>query len=207
MSMTCDEYQRRAVALESPTNDTADVLVPFMDIANMIYLCRNLDLVKRQCFYTTKPHEARIREYDDFTNSIYSQALNLEERGLTFAQVRVPHRLLHALIGFATEVGELLEEFIQAAHEDRPIDLDNLREEFGDLEWYPAIGRDEAEKLDGNRGRFTQEAIRIANIAKLEQRYKKDGDKGLHYGGERDYAAEKAAMDAAVPVDASLASA
>lgn len=193
--MTREEYQRRAIALECPLNDTDKVSVPFYQIAELIEAGRMLDLAKRECFYTKKPDAKRNSEYIEFTLQMFHKAIELQDRGITFADLKIPHRLLHALIGMATEVAELWEAVMKSAIEDKPIDLDNLREEFGDLEWYPALGRDEAEKMDGYRGRFSQKAIQEANIAKLEERYKKDGDGHREFGGERDYAAEKEAMD------------
>ena len=72
------------------------------------------------------------------------------------------------------------------------MDIDNLREELGDLEWYEALGRTAAEKADGSRGRFLLERIWAANVAKLQTRYPDAGRVLGH--GDRDLQAEREAV-------------
>jgi NTP pyrophosphatase (non-canonical NTP hydrolase) len=76
-----------------------------------------------------------------------------------------PHRarVLHGVVGIATEAGELLEALRDHVEHGKPLDPVNLREELGDLMWYMAIlcralGTD-----------FETEQKR--NIAKLTARY------------------------------------
>ena len=72
---------------------------------------------------------------------------------------------LHGIIGAATEAGELLGAAKKALFYGRPIDLENVREEIGDILWYlAAIIRAEG---------WTFEELMEENIAKLKIRYPK----------------------------------
>ena len=72
---------------------------------------------------------------------------------------------LHGIIGVTTEAGELLGAAKKALFYGRPIDLENVREEIGDILWYlAAIIRAEG---------WTFEELMEVNIAKLKIRYPK----------------------------------
>jgi NTP pyrophosphatase (non-canonical NTP hydrolase) len=70
----------------------------------------------------------------------------------------------HMATGVAGEAGELLDAVKKAAIYCKPIDIDNVIEELGDLEFY----------MEGLRQRFglTREECLEANISKLSIRYK-----------------------------------
>lgn len=70
-------------------------------------------------------------------------------------------RLFHAVLGLATEAGELTD-----ALKKNPIDYVNIKEEFGDQSWYNNLGLDVCET--------TLEEVMKTNIDKLAKRY---GDK------------------------------
>lgn len=93
--------------------------------------------------------------------------------------------LLHAALGLATEAGELLEAVLPLA-DGGPVELDrtNLIEEFGDAEWYLALGR----RAVG----VTQAEVQTANLAKLRARFpdRFDADRAK----VRDLAAERRAL-------------
>lgn len=72
-------------------------------------------------------------------------------------------RVLHAIIGIATESGELMEAVQDKLEVQKPLDEVNLLEEVGDLNWYEAILID---ALDGD-----WDTVRERNIAKLRARY------------------------------------
>jgi hypothetical protein len=94
-------------------------------------------------------------------------------------------RLAHAFIGAFTESGELIEELLQAAAEDRPIDAVNISEEYGDLDWYKSLAFDELE--------LSEAASRSAVIAKLKVRY---GDKfSTHAALNRDLDTERETLN------------
>lgn len=70
---------------------------------------------------------------------------------------------LHGIIGISTEAGELLDVVKKAMFYDRSPDLENVREEIGDLMWYiMCILRSENWDL---------EDIMEENITKLKKRY------------------------------------
>jgi NTP pyrophosphatase (non-canonical NTP hydrolase) len=73
------------------------------------------------------------------------------------------HRL-HMAIGIGGEAGELLDAIKKSAIYNKPIDLANVIEELGDLEFY-------MEGLRQGLG-ITREETLEANVAKLGKRYK-----------------------------------
>lgn len=72
--------------------------------------------------------------------------------------------LLHMAVGIAGESGELLDAIKKAVIYCKPIDIENVVEELGDLEFY----------MEGLRDRLgiTREQTLQANVAKLSKRYK-----------------------------------
>lgn len=70
---------------------------------------------------------------------------------------------LHMLIGLSGEVGELQDAFKKHVMYDKPLDLANVIEELGDIEFY----------LEGLRQSLgvTRVEVLTANINKLEKRY------------------------------------
>jgi len=81
-------------------------------------------------------------------------------------------RILHGLIGMTTEVGELFDQFKKHIFYGKELDLVNLTEECGDLDWYRAITVDAlANLLDKDTDEFNAH-IQSKNISKLSERYK-----------------------------------
>jgi|SRR5581483_1086398 len=74
-------------------------------------------------------------------------------------------RLLHSAVGSSTEAGEVLDIIKKHVFYGKPLDREHLKEEFGDLLWYAAIGMD---ILD-----FSFEEVMKSNIDKLRVRYGK----------------------------------
>jgi NTP pyrophosphatase (non-canonical NTP hydrolase) len=71
--------------------------------------------------------------------------------------------LLHALLGIMSETAELIEVLVPSFYGDEPIDYTNVREEFGDENWYLALGCSAI--------KTTLEMVQQLNIQKLEARY------------------------------------
>ncbi len=71
--------------------------------------------------------------------------------------------ILHAIMGIATEAGELLDPLKKTIFYGKPNDFVNLDEEIGDILWYIAIYAEA-------RG-TTIEALATANNAKLKARF------------------------------------
>jgi NTP pyrophosphatase (non-canonical NTP hydrolase) len=71
--------------------------------------------------------------------------------------------LAHAILGIAGEAGELLDAIKKVVIYDKELDIDNIVEELGDIEFYMELLRQE---LD-----LTREFVILKNISKLEKRY------------------------------------
>jgi NTP pyrophosphatase (non-canonical NTP hydrolase) len=76
-------------------------------------------------------------------------------------------RLLHFTLGLLTETGEFADGLKKCLFYGKPLDKTNLKEEFGDLNWYLA---GLADVLDG-MGVCTWPEALDANIRKLKARY------------------------------------
>lgn len=74
-------------------------------------------------------------------------------------------KVLHALIGLATESGEALDMMKKHVYYGKEFDRVNAIEEIGDIFWYAALALD-------TLGSSFEEAME-ANIKKLEKRYNK----------------------------------
>jgi NTP pyrophosphatase (non-canonical NTP hydrolase) len=79
--------------------------------------------------------------------------------------------LIHMVIGISGEAGELLDAIKKKAIYRKPLDMENVLEELGDLEFY----------MEGIRQGLgiTREQCLEANIAKLGKRYE-----GLQYSDQ-----------------------
>ena len=95
-------------------------------------------------------------QYDSVT-----QRLN-EQKGIRF---------LHASLGLLTEAGELADIIKKQLFYGKPIDLPNLIEELGDIEWYLAIFKSELALQLNSTPAEIESRIRSININKLQLRY------------------------------------
>lgn len=140
-----------------------------------IAVAKLLDMYKKNIYYG-KPIDSSkwitaVNELVDATRQLsQGHYLPLSKTDV----LHVDSRVLHAVIGIATESGELMEALYKklALYED--VDNVNLAEEVGDLNWYEAILID---ALDAD-----WDQIRERNIAKLKARYpeKFDSDKAMN---------------------------
>lgn len=71
--------------------------------------------------------------------------------------------LLHAILGISGESGELVDGFKKSLIYGKAIDVENLKEEAGDILWYMALL---LRTLN-----TTFEEVMAANITKLQRRY------------------------------------
>lgn len=99
-------------------------------------------------------------------------------------------RLLHAAFGLCTETGEIQDTIKKHIFYGKPVDRDNLEEEFGDVLWYLSL-------LARYLG-VSFETVMVRNIAKLKARFpeKFTEEEALN----RDLEAESAARNAPLPV-------
>lgn len=95
-------------------------------------------------------------------------------------------RVVHAIIGLATESVELLEALLESIETGEPIDGVNVLEELGDLNWYHAIA------IDALGGDWEQ--VQATNLAKLDAR-----NKGKKFNAaatiDRDVESERALLE------------
>jgi NTP pyrophosphatase (non-canonical NTP hydrolase) len=75
--------------------------------------------------------------------------------------------IAHMIFGIAGEVGELVDAFKKYLIYDQPLDMSNVEEECGDLEFYLAGLRMCLFDMGGS----TRPDILAANVAKLSARY------------------------------------
>lgn len=83
-------------------------------------------------------------------------------------------RLLHAVIGMQTEIGELADAIKKRVFYGKALDSVNILEEAGDLEWYFALFYDAMQKLfpgSSREGYYSREENWKRNISKLKVRY------------------------------------
>jgi NTP pyrophosphatase (non-canonical NTP hydrolase) len=80
-------------------------------------------------------------------------------------------RLLHAVLGLASEAGEIADQLKKHFFYGKPLDVVNLAEELGDMFWYEALM---ANELAATHPEISFDSIEETNIAKLKKRY---GDK------------------------------
>lgn len=71
--------------------------------------------------------------------------------------------LIHMALGIAGEAGELVDAIKRNTMYNKPLDLDNVKEELGDLLFYMTGIMIQLE--------FTTEEVAAANVAKLQKRY------------------------------------
>ena len=92
------------------------------------------------------------------------------------------HKILHGVLGIATEAGELVEGILKGGGN---IDKTNMLEEVGDLLWYVAI-------LADALGMGIEEAMMV-NINKLRKRFPEGFTE--HHALNRDLDAERAVLE------------
>lgn len=114
----------------------------------------------------------------DLSDEQYAQALERLKNVDTF-------RLLHAVIGFATEMGEFADILKKHVFYGKPIDKVNAIEELGDVSWYYRIA---CESLDV---RFL--ATVLLNVEKLKARYPTKFEEALAL--TRDIVAERKILE------------
>lgn len=187
--MNFTEYKERALRTESILPpDHLFLKQRLIDLFKAIAELGNaVDLMKKAIFYKKDIRDVDIyicikkarQHLDEVTQWLVTPA---EE----FEATSVDLRLVHALIGFVGESGELAARAAKILEQDTVTDSDRLNflEEFGDSGWYEAIGFDSLG--------FTREQRDERNIAKLEARY--GGSFSVEKCENRNLAAERAAL-------------
>lgn len=139
------QYVKEATRTESEMDIVVTDQEYFQQALHMfIEAARRLDIVKKNAFYG-KP-------YPNEDNFVPVDKLH-----------GAPPRVFHSLIGILTEAGELAELLEKVSLTDEVVPAEKFADEFGDLNWYQAVG------IDALRLSFAN--ILRANIAKLKARY------------------------------------
>ena len=104
-------------------------------------------------------------------------------------EIKVNTRLNHGIMGLVTEVGELLEPFMD--EENSPwTHIVNIKEEVGDILWYLAIIMDELSLSYDDLVPFINEEsscnIYVLNLVVESSRLQDDLKKHIYYGNELD---------------------
>ena len=131
-------------------------------IQNLISMGNILDQIKKHVFYG-KPYDYdAIRNHFSMAHESFHtlSTVSADEMENDERPIAVNPRLFHAVVGISTEATELLEALDLY---DNNMDHTNLLEEFGDIDWYKAIGVDE---LGGD-----WDDILVKIIEKLQLRY------------------------------------
>lgn len=133
-----------------------------------------------------------LSKLDKYKKAIYygrDTGLPMPEHCNSLATLQRTERdelIMHAILGFATEGGELLEATYAWLNNDVAVfDAVNLKEEGGDGMWYMAI----LAKACG----FTLEDMQRTNIAKLRLRYKDKFD--AYDANNRNLVAERSVLE------------
>lgn len=193
--MNLEEYTKLATRTESRLDQIVANPQLIVNLLAMFSAAgRMLDQLKKHTFYG--------KDYDiDNFNVDYQLIINiLQHLAVTkvigtpeeIGEVPVPEldpRIFHAVIGIATEATEMCEAIYKVMMGEN-IDMVNLREENGDLNWYQAIFYD-AMSEKGFEGSW--EGDLITNIEKLRARYpdKFDSEKAIN----RDLETERAILE------------
>lgn len=157
--MDYKQYVKKAIRTESSNKElTADYQLFLGAIEIFVAASQIVDLFKRNIFYQKDFDSV---EYKNLIAKINILAERTEKNANT-APLNFNPRILHAALGFATESGEILEAIV-SSQSNRKLDLINLMEELGDLNWYQAVALDETGlELDD---------ILSKNIQKLQKRF------------------------------------
>jgi NTP pyrophosphatase (non-canonical NTP hydrolase) len=171
--MDLKEYTALAVRTESRPEE---VKVNHQFLVNVLYVfCasgRMLDQIKKHAFYgKAYAIENFTMDYQMIERSMYDLQ-NVRINGTSEEMGEEPVdtidlRIFHAIIGIATESTELCEA-LYSTLTGGTVDLVNLREENGDINWYQAIFYDAMTEL-GFTGHWDDDLE--TNIAKLKKRF------------------------------------
>ena len=161
--MDTNEFVPNAIRTESLI-DAVEVneLLLTTTIQSLIAMGNILDQIKKQAFYG-KPYDltALHLHFNAASEALTTlSTITADELNTNTTRFEVNPRIFHAVVGISTEATELLEAL--QLH-DGEMDYTNLLEEFGDIDWYKAIGIDE---LGGDWSDILDKII-----AKLRARY------------------------------------
>lgn len=175
--MTPDQFVQDAIRTESRIETITLNTEAFAYLTTaLISLGTMLDQIKKNTFYKKPFNTIELRK--NVEEAKYAVARLSDQLSYSWnkeAPTEFDTRIFHSVVGITTEAVELLQALkINPYHTDKlltrdlgnaPAQLDfiNIREEFGDLMWYIAIG------VDQTGGDFDAVLDRV--IAKLKARF------------------------------------
>lgn len=118
------------------------------------------------------PYSSTVAETSKFPVSVFEDGVT-DSHWLTYEEFvcnlvkemgSCDNNLAHMVLGIAGESGEIVDAIKKTVIYDKPLDVDNIIEELGDLEFYMAGMR----QLLG----LSRVQVLAHNVAKLEKRYK-----------------------------------
>lgn len=161
--MELNQFITDAIRTESVIDEVAvNELMLTSTIQTLISMGNILDQIKKHVFYGEEYDMDGVRLHFSMATEAMKTFATLSPPEIAEDErtINVNPRLFHAVVGISTEATELLEALDLY---DRNLDHTNLLEEFGDIDWYKAIGVDE---LGGD-----WDDILTKIIAKLRARY------------------------------------
>jgi NTP pyrophosphatase (non-canonical NTP hydrolase) len=159
------QYVQDAIRTESKIETVQTDYNNLLAVMELFVAAGNLlDDFKKNIFYGKPINQEKWESNLDVLDVIPEQiSPDVDDIERHKSPLEIDPRLLHALIGIATESTELVEAIIKALKSNTDIDHVNVLEELGDIFWYTAIAIDTT-GADWN-------SILDTNIAKLKARY------------------------------------
>lgn len=170
--MTPSEYTQQVLKTEA--RDLTPVMERFKDpsraalvfqlFANITELSNMLDLSKKDIFYGKELEgvaDAKANALVEAGKAEILDILQVAQNTILSSDKNV--RILHSVLGMASEVGEIITCFMEAMSEGNELDVVNFKEELSDIQWYTSVGLD---ALDSSL-----EEVWHLNIEKLKKRY------------------------------------
>jgi hypothetical protein len=212
--MNPTQYREAVLALESKPETIALNKVTFLEMLELaVAVGTIMDQFKRSVYYGKEIDKAKFvpavqsaaaglnaLAYGVLSNTYSSDDKLPDTTRLMFAKAypnadlaTVDIRLLHAALGGFTEDAELLEAIKKSFETGEPLDMANLKEEFGDSGWYRELGLDAIGA--------TREEVDALNVKKLTDKMKgryKTGSFSNEQAVNRDTAAERELLEEGV---------
>lgn len=177
-----------------PRSDLESALLRFIEAANA------LDAIKKAVFYG-RSYQVQLR---NITGDELPDCVHLPQTVYPGNETH-GRDMIHAIIGAATESGELCELLFASMRNHQPLDHVGYAEEMGDQRWYHRIGL----PVVG----LTGHAVDQQNYAKLSAKAAARGQHARYKEGftsseaiNRDVAAERSALEARAAMDFDKAS-
>lgn len=166
---TPSEYVQQAIRTDLEVDNLqADKDLLYFTINTILNAGEVLDQIKKNTFYGKPVDADKINECTNgaLANAKQMQALFELSNSSQLKKVdynTIDPKVFHSIVGVATEAVELLEPLLENISNGTPVDTINLLEEYGDINWYEALG------INAVGGKM--ESVLETNIDKLKARF------------------------------------